>query len=172
MPVIVCSQENSLKSILLKNHQGLWNTLFLIFFLKMGSNRPVDGPTGLILPPIDLSRKMNSKNIQFVGFWGTSTDEPRWTATNRDRDRLVYVGNRSFLDGDYDAKRILRKFIQFPVEKGFIRKKLHSGRMTSSWRHRALEFFQGGFWATGFQMSHKRAKSIFCRKNPYLISSN
>ena len=31
--------------------------------------------------------------------------------------------------------------------------------------------FSGGFWATGFHMSHKRAKSIFRPKNPYLISS-
>ena len=26
--------------------------------------------------------------------------------------------------------------------------------MTSSWRHRVLEFFQGGFLATGFQISY------------------
>ena len=105
--------------------------LFLIFFFKMDSNRSVDEPTGFILPQVDLSDEMHSKNIQFVGFWGTSTDEPRWTATNRDRDRLVYVGPRSFLDGDYDAKRILRKFIQFPVEKASLRKNF----TRAVWRH-------------------------------------
>ena len=57
-------------------------------FLKMGSNQPVDGPTGLILPPIDLSREMHSKNIQFVGV----SDEPRITATNRDNFSRLHNG--------------------------------------------------------------------------------
>ncbi|CBY40307.1 unnamed protein product [Oikopleura dioica] len=29
----------------------------------------------------------------------------------------------------------------------------------------------GWFWTTGFRLSHKRAKSIFSKKNPYLNSS-
>ena len=36
----------------------------------------------------------------------------------------------------------------------------------------SARIFSGGFWTTGFRLSHKRAKSIFSKKNPYLNSSN
>ena len=57
--------------------ESLLNTLFLIIFFKMDSNRSVDELNGLILPPIDLSDEIHSKNILFVGV----SDEPRITAT-------------------------------------------------------------------------------------------
>ena len=54
----------------------------------MDSNRSVDEPTGFILPLIDLSDEMHSKNIQFVGV----SDEPRITATNRDNFSRLHNG--------------------------------------------------------------------------------